>query len=103
MKSQKEKYQLEIPKKKFQLVYEILKRWWYCKRFDLWAPESEDYKPKLEERNLILIESDTLRKGKIPKEGSEQEKRVVTEIEGFPGLFVDSKVVYRSDRVKSKT
>jgi hypothetical protein len=62
-------YEYKLPKTKHELVYEILKRWWYC--MPDWPNPSEDYTEGLAELKLRIVkenfnfEPETDSKGKI--------------------------------------
>jgi len=46
-------YDYKLPKTKHELVYEILKRWWYC--LPNWPKKDADYSEKLKEGSMRVI------------------------------------------------
>lgn len=80
-------FEFLIPKSKYELVYEILKRWWYC--MPDWPDKNYDYKPLLEEKKLRLVSKENFR---LENETDAQGRAKVHEVDGYPGIFQDSKV-----------
>lgn len=81
------KYEFSVPKTRHALVYEILKRWWYC--MPEWPPVGEDYSKKLEEQNMRELSVEEFR---ISEEVNSEGRRKVQPIPGYQGLFRNSDV-----------
>ena len=79
-------YKFTLPKTKFELIREILKRWWYG--MPEWPNPNHDYTPDLKARNLRLVDEEKWVDSPIVENGLEKVKAVL----GFPGVFVNSKV-----------
>jgi hypothetical protein len=82
-------YAFDVPKTKYSLVYEILKRWWYV--LPQWPPLGYDYKPILKEAKLREVSCEAF---KFEPEEDAGKLKKVYQMPGYPGLFVDSQVAY---------
>jgi len=79
----------KVVKTKDDLVYDVLKRWWYC--LPDWPPVNYDYKPALLKHRLRVVEFKNFRN---EKEVSEEGFKKVYEVPSYPGIFKNSKVFY---------
>lgn len=59
IKGQRE-YKIEIPKTKFELVNQILCRWWYGMK-NPYADQEVSFEKELNEKQLILVDQDGLK------------------------------------------
>ena len=80
-------YTHEVPKTKYSLVYEILKRWWYI--MPEWPPRNFDYSPLLKQANLREVPHENFR---FESEVDAQGRKKVYQMPGYPGIFVDGQV-----------
>ena len=80
------KYKFELPKTKFELIKEILKRWWYG--MEQWPDPSKDYTEELKAKNLRLVSEAQWNETPIVEHGMEK----VKEVAAYPGVFINAKV-----------
>lgn len=81
----KRRYKFELPKTKFQLIREILKRWWYG--LPQWPNPETTYTTALKEKGLRLVSKENWQIAPLVENGEEK----VLEVPGFPGVFRNSK------------
>lgn len=81
----KRNYEFKQPKTKHELVYEILKRWWYA--LPDWPEQNVDYKEQLDEKKLRLVKENF----NFEPEQDDKGFAKVKELEGYTGVFIDSK------------
>jgi len=67
---------------KDELVYNVLKRWWYC--MPEWPPANFDYSAELEKRKLRKID---FKYWRIERDVDERGYKKVYEIPSYPGVF----------------
>jgi len=84
----KEKKQMEKKDRtpKEELIYDVLKRWWYA--MPDWPPANYDYNPELTKHNLKKVEQKFLRQG---TDSDEKGVKRVYEVPSYPGVFKDAK------------
>lgn len=75
----------EVPKTKYSLVYEILKRWWYV--LPEWPPKNYNYTPVLKQAGLREVPHEAF---KFEPEHDSLNLRKVYQMPGYAGVFVDS-------------
>ena len=81
----KRRYKFELPKTKFTLIREILKRWWYG--LPVWPNPDADYSEDLASRKLRVVEEKDWNNAPLVDNGMEK----VRKVPAFPGIFKDSK------------
>ena len=83
IKRQRE-YKMDPPKTKFELINQILCRWWYgmTNPYSSWE---QDFENELQEKQLILVNPEDVKKDGEIHDG----KIKVTKIDQFPGWFKD--------------
>jgi len=67
------------------LVYDVLKRWWYC--MEEWPPKDYDYTKLLTEKSLRKVEAKSWKIEPEEKNGLHK----AFEVHSYPGLFKNSK------------
>lgn len=72
-------------KSKDTLVYDVLKRWWYC--MPDWPPAGYDYTPKLREKKLRKVDQKFFR---AERELDENGNHKVYELPSYQGVFKNS-------------
>jgi len=93
---------------KDELIYNVLKRWWYC--LPEWPPANFDYTAELLKRNLrkvdfkyFRIEKDIDDKGLMIFVRSSKTTlglKKVYEIPSYPGVFKNAQVIKLNDNFK---